>query len=303
MITKKNYEIYILDYLENNLSPDKKLEFERFLANNPEIKHEIFGLEQIKIPKHKLNFEEKLSLKKSEIPGLNYFDELCISKIEGNITQKQEKELLSATINLKQKLILKQYQLTKTQAPTLFYPYKNKLKKHKPNYLHTIYKVAAILIIAFSISRISFLHKNTYSTLNIKELTNITNIDIPIYSQTHKITISAKPANIVYTKKQTTNRKKENLKQNNPTEICSPTYIETKAIYIAYKIKPDIKINVPVGQTYPTEIFVPQKTTKLAYNNLKNNLQELLKNKGICIDKNGFKIKLKNKIYGLYVSR
>ena len=41
LITKNNYEAYMLDYVEEKLSPELTNELMLFLENNPEIKMEI----------------------------------------------------------------------------------------------------------------------------------------------------------------------------------------------------------------------------------------------------------------------
>lgn len=52
-INKHNYEEFALDFLEGNLAPEMKGEFQKFLDKNPEIKEEIQSLEIVPIgPEH-----------------------------------------------------------------------------------------------------------------------------------------------------------------------------------------------------------------------------------------------------------
>ncbi len=73
MINKNNYHIYAIDYIEGNLPPELKTEFEKFLDNNPQIKQEIDELKEFTIPKSKasLDLADKMNLKKSTINGLS----------------------------------------------------------------------------------------------------------------------------------------------------------------------------------------------------------------------------------------
>lgn len=65
-IDLNNYEEYIIDYLEGNLSPDKYVEMKKFLQVRPELAQEILNLEIIPLqPNMDIVFKDKKSLKKS----------------------------------------------------------------------------------------------------------------------------------------------------------------------------------------------------------------------------------------------
>jgi len=68
MINIETYELYAIDYLENNLDKDTKAEMQQFLNNHPDIKEE---LELMHTPiamslDQNIKFEPKSSLKKTE---------------------------------------------------------------------------------------------------------------------------------------------------------------------------------------------------------------------------------------------
>ncbi|NOQ26966.1 MAG: hypothetical protein GQ564_16520 [Bacteroidales bacterium] len=91
-ININNYEAYLLDLAEGELSSaDEKL-LMLFLDKNPEIKaeHDHFELEQVSA--ENIYFENKSSLKKTGIlddVSSNNFDELCIARIEGDLKNKE----------------------------------------------------------------------------------------------------------------------------------------------------------------------------------------------------------------------
>ena len=51
---KENYEAFALDFIENNLSPDDRAEFEVFLLLNPDIQESISEFELVEIPLEKV---------------------------------------------------------------------------------------------------------------------------------------------------------------------------------------------------------------------------------------------------------
>lgn len=91
-ININNYEAYLLDLAEGELSSvDEKL-LMLFLDKNPEIKaeHDHFELEQVSADN--IYFENKSDLKKTGIldqVSSNNFDELCIARIEGDLKNRE----------------------------------------------------------------------------------------------------------------------------------------------------------------------------------------------------------------------
>jgi len=84
-ITRDNYENFVIDFLEGNLSEKERVCFELFLSENEDIKKEIEQLNDIKLIGEEVIFDDKLNLKKSELSNeldCSYFEELCIKKTE-----------------------------------------------------------------------------------------------------------------------------------------------------------------------------------------------------------------------------
>jgi len=88
-ITRSNYEEFFIDYIEGKLSEGLTNEFELFLNQNPDLKVELEQFEILKITPTEDKFVEKDNLKKSikfELLDHSKFEELCISKIEGELS-------------------------------------------------------------------------------------------------------------------------------------------------------------------------------------------------------------------------
>lgn len=133
-ITRDNYEIYMIDYLEDNLSQDLASEMEKFLNANPDIRGEAEGLASITTEDAPdLKFPEKDCLKniaKADDYGIPHFDYLAIAKTEGDSTENEKsrlKELCEQNPDCADDLIL--YGKLKLQADkNIQYPAKDELK-------------------------------------------------------------------------------------------------------------------------------------------------------------------------------
>jgi len=92
-ISRDNYEKYFLDYLEGDLDPDSVAELKLFLLQNPDLEEELQGFEEISLEPENIVFTEKKMLFKPEISDLiineSNFDDLCIARLEGDLTQDE----------------------------------------------------------------------------------------------------------------------------------------------------------------------------------------------------------------------
>lgn len=322
MINKNNYHIYAIDYIEGILPPELKAEYEKFLDNNPQIKQEIDELKEFTIPKSKasLDLADKLNLKKSTINGLPYFDQLCIAEIENTITPRQRKELYNLIAKSDEhKKIFEQYKLTKLQPPTAFYPDKQKLKKAPASYklVKTFISIAAILLITLSIINLKSLQP-TIQNLSGQQTLTIT------YPGWKPITYPQKNQKLITNNQKTTSQNK--TKPSTPLITKNTTIAKTKTIQsnlpkdLTFTIPklslttgktPQIALNYTVLHIYNnTTASIPKnnfnKTTAIVQNlksNLSKNLRTFAYKKASMFTHRGLRIKIKNKVYGFYVSR
>lgn len=96
LITRDNYEVYFIDYIDGNLKPDEVEVLMLFLEQNPDLAAELDGLHDIVLETSQVQFEHKSTLKKNlfERNGIaNEFDYLCIAEMENDISVGEKKKL------------------------------------------------------------------------------------------------------------------------------------------------------------------------------------------------------------------
>ena len=133
-INRNNYEEYFLDFLDGNLSPSDKNLLMSFLENNPDLKEELEQLNELPEIRTEEKFIEKTVLKKSInnfSSGSDNFSELCIARIEGDLTKEESNEFDSfINENSKRKKEFEQFKLTKVKADySIVFRNKKGLKK------------------------------------------------------------------------------------------------------------------------------------------------------------------------------
>jgi hypothetical protein len=91
---RSNYEIWITDWLDGNLTERQSEELMAFLDENPDMKDELKGLDSVSLNPPEIVFKNKRTLFRSvtEIDD-SQFDNLCIAKLENDITTEQAAEL------------------------------------------------------------------------------------------------------------------------------------------------------------------------------------------------------------------
>ena len=174
-ITKENYELFIIDYLDGKLDSKGKQALIAFVEANPKIKEEFdllmdtAGLES----DMETSVPDFGYLKKESILGDQYLaDEMMIAELEGDLspTQSQEFKQVIASDLTKQK----DYQIYRSSIAkpdlSIQFPHKQKLKKAGTViYLNTIYKiasVAAILLFVAFVGWYNLENSNTIQTAN-----------------------------------------------------------------------------------------------------------------------------------------
>lgn len=94
-IDRHNYEAYLLDLLEGNLSVEDQLELHHFLKLNPDCTGELTEIEPWVLEKEHISFQHSQFLKK-EIPDPSShlsefnFDLFSIARMEGDLSEKQQ---------------------------------------------------------------------------------------------------------------------------------------------------------------------------------------------------------------------
>ena len=308
-ITRQNYEIFALDYIEGKLPDDLKKEFESFLNQNPDIHDEINSLrETITVPIENISFTNKHNLKRSHINGLTYAEELIIAEIEGIATEKQKKELREIIKSNPQ--IAKDYhayELTRLQAPRIKYPYKQRLKRKVINFTllaKNAIAYAALLILLLSITTlIKKPDRQIMTSLQLRPVTEQIILLTP--ADLSSLPHIARPVMIAQKEKISAQQPKQN-KHKKQSIITVDTVLERKIVDTKISPKP-FNITYPAKQT--VAIITPSKPKSNIYRTLstvttttKEKLSSWLNKKGIKLSRREFMIKINDRAYGISVA-
>lgn len=172
-INISNYEAYLLDFSEGNLTIDQEIELVNFIERNPKLNIDLSDFNFPKLGKSTEIFEHKGNLKK------HITDDEIIAYQEGILTKQEElemKKVFAENEALKSDLeLIKHLKLTPTKVK---YHNKNSLKKPLvlPLYKRMVYmsaSAAAILILYFSIN----IKDQTYSPLKFSQR-NISKVEL-----------------------------------------------------------------------------------------------------------------------------
>lgn len=163
-INIKNYEQYVVDFIEGNLTPHMESLFNGFLQEHPEIAEEIADLNDIGLPGDNIIFNNKKDLKKppvKEVGGIseenyeNYF--VAYNEGDLNLDEKQKvSKFLKSNSSLSEEFNI--HQRIKLEVdPKIIFAHKDKLrKKTKISYYRYASVAAALLIlIGWSYTRLS----------------------------------------------------------------------------------------------------------------------------------------------------
>lgn len=157
LIDLMNYEIFVIDYLDGQLSKPEEEALLSFLDEHPHLKEEVEGLELATLEPQDILSDFKESLKKTPITAVGDIDEhsyetAFIAATEKDLNQKQSKNLeqfllanpmLQGEFDLHKKLILQADQ-------DIVFTEKESLKKRKVLPMVWISSIAAGLIILFA---------------------------------------------------------------------------------------------------------------------------------------------------------
>ena len=260
VITRNNYESYVIDYIDGTLDASLVNELLVFLENNPDIKEEVdFLSDEVKLQNHPITFNEKEKLKKiitpvGDINGDNY-QEKFIAFYEGDLDKKEREDVLKfVSAN---GFIEKEFELFSNlfiePDKNVYFPDKESLKKQrKLVYLPLIRNIAAALIIL--LAGVLFLlknekkngrneHKTAFNTITIKK---IIKKNIP-FEPVNTANIHIKETIIPVSKKVST------LKKANISTTKSPVQISI--------LKPiDTRLSLVSGEVYERVIERHMKT-------------------------------------------
>lgn len=185
-ISRNNYEVFFLDYLEGKLDPLKSEELFSFLMLHPDLKRELDEYDMITLAKERELFENKGILKKfnftCEVDESN-FEQFCVAFFEGDLTALQRDNLKSyLTLKPDKNEIFDLYELSrlKEDASIVFFG-KDKLKKGFSNALIILKRlsIAASLLFVAGFSFFLLNRENSKQTILVAENENSIEIVLP----------------------------------------------------------------------------------------------------------------------------
>ncbi|MCB0402727.1 MAG: hypothetical protein KDD41_11625 [Flavobacteriales bacterium] len=151
-IDKNNYEAYLLDYLEGNLSPELRAELLLFFEAHPELREDLDEFELFTIAPEPTSFAQKESLKVEEDRiGIINYEEALIGEIEGENSPETSAGLAAfLQAHPEKQAELEAYQKTRLIAPAITFNDKAALKQKEDRVipLYWWYSAAAAVILA-----------------------------------------------------------------------------------------------------------------------------------------------------------
>ena len=135
MIDKNNYEAYVLDYLEGNLTPEQSEGLFAFLDKHPELDVDLdLDLEFSTLPIEEFSFESKSSLLRTEPLGELSVEEQLIALVEGDLEPLEVARLelqLQSSEQLEKERAL--FTIAKLKGESVVYPFKALLLDQEPS--------------------------------------------------------------------------------------------------------------------------------------------------------------------------
>ncbi len=128
---RTNYETWLIDWLDGNLTGQQTRDLVHFLNNNPDIREEADSILPAGLSVPKINYNDKEHLKKSpdQLPA-SQIEYLSAGYLENDLTGEQFEELKqSIMLNNRNKLLFDSIQKTKLAPPVVAFRNKNSLKK------------------------------------------------------------------------------------------------------------------------------------------------------------------------------
>lgn len=153
-INRNNYEIFFMDYLDGNLSGNEIDQFLDFVEQNPDLKDELSGIEELKLPDETIGFSNKQSLYKSGRQKSGTENFTAVAYMEGDLSDLETKLFMKhLEFHPEQTKDLELLMKTRLQADeSIVFPAKSKLyrKTIGQQFIFWGTRVAAIWVVMFA---------------------------------------------------------------------------------------------------------------------------------------------------------
>jgi hypothetical protein len=156
-IDRSNYEIWVIDWLDGNLSDIQAAQLFNFLEENPDIKTEFGEIENVRLKPEKNQITDKTKLTKSvgEISETQ-FEYLCAAFLENDLSGDQHRELLQMvkTDPWKKKTL---GLISKTRLAPVHTVYPNKNRLFKRTVLQSAARLSVMILSAAAVITLAFI--------------------------------------------------------------------------------------------------------------------------------------------------
>lgn len=188
-ISRDNYEIWFIDYLDGKLTVEQTAVLMAFLQENPDLEEELNSVSEVKLNPESIPFNAKASLKKysSDTITPHNIDQYIVRHIDMELNPSEIDEMYAyLKRNPEKNKDLALFQRTRVQPDlTISFPDKNSLKRHSVaekthlNIRRAI-AIAASVIIILTISLAIFRNKTERSSFQAEFNKKTNNLQRPV---------------------------------------------------------------------------------------------------------------------------
>ncbi len=152
-ITRDNYEIWFIDFMEGNLSEAQHQMLLAFMKEHPDLKNELEGLNTITLSPSTDQYLHKDKLTKHFLDDDESFQQACVGLIEQKLTEKETAELVQYTQQRPERAQdLQLFNKTILPREEIIFAHKEELKKSGMIWLlQPAIRVAAAIILGFAL--------------------------------------------------------------------------------------------------------------------------------------------------------
>ncbi|MFY9151759.1 MAG: hypothetical protein WAO52_07095 [Prolixibacteraceae bacterium] len=176
-ITRENYEVFFMDYLDGDLEEKHIDQFLDFLEKNPDLKEELHLFENIRLPEDELVFSDKNSLYKNTIYEKEVLDNKYIAYLENDL-EAGDRKLFESWLEANPEFLTEYQYYAKTRLVPeahIVFSAKDKLyqKSGKAIVLNWVARVAAVVVILWGISTVFQMQNQPGQPLLVPEVAEI----------------------------------------------------------------------------------------------------------------------------------
>lgn len=158
-ITRDNYEVYFLDYLEGNLDENLVDDFIDFLRQNPDLKEELEMAGAVKVELENFSYGNKEKLYKVKFDLEPEFNQAAVARLEGDFQENEKAEFENyLTKHSEKQKEAALFEKTRLKADeSIIYKKKNKLYHYRAGKTILLWstRIAAVLVLAFMVYRVA----------------------------------------------------------------------------------------------------------------------------------------------------